>query len=630
MAFSRTQPIANLHGPSSLTDTHQEHPFADDTHTHHASQESVQRATPHSQADYLRWRPTYHVLPPYGWANDPCGPGYDPSTGLYHLAFQWNPKSAEWEDISWGHCVSRDLVHWVLGKEERWEEMRTVLSPTESYDREGIYTGCFVPEGPEGEEGVLSVVYTSVSHSPVRYTLPYFRGSESLSIATSSDAGRTWQRLPINPILPGAPSHLSVRAWRDPQVSTWPLLSRVLGRPEGTKYAIISGSVEDQGPNVFLYEIAQGGLTRWSFLALLVHLSPGLAKPTAWTGDLGKNWEVCNFLPHLVSLNAPDRAYMTMSTEGASRWGMQPGDVPNQGEAGRRPRWNLWMAGKMGKNGEGTPKVEHEFGGVLDHGCFYAANGFWDPVKERTISWGWILEDDLPPALRDAQAWAGVISVPRELFVLRVPHVAGTLSTPLDSIGCFDVTVEEGGLYTVETLGIRPLKEQELLRKGAREIKPAEVRLGKGNEVMHLGNPGKCWEFEGVVDVPEGTRKVGMYLRHSKDMQQCTELSFSPSAESITVSHTMAPSSLVRTMPTDAGPHTLLRYANGAREKLRIRVFCDNSVLEVFANDRFAMSCRMYPAEGADELSLFIDGEEGQGIMWDDVTVWAGLSVSGA
>jgi sucrose-6-phosphate hydrolase SacC (GH32 family) len=30
----------------------------------------------------------YHFTPPHGWMNDPCAPGYDAETKLYHIFYQ--------------------------------------------------------------------------------------------------------------------------------------------------------------------------------------------------------------------------------------------------------------------------------------------------------------------------------------------------------------------------------------------------------------------------------------------------------------------------------------------------------------------------------------------------------------
>ena len=30
----------------------------------------------------------YHLTPPHGWINDPCAPGYDTETKLYHIFYQ--------------------------------------------------------------------------------------------------------------------------------------------------------------------------------------------------------------------------------------------------------------------------------------------------------------------------------------------------------------------------------------------------------------------------------------------------------------------------------------------------------------------------------------------------------------
>src|SRR5215471_19015771 len=68
----------------------------------------------HQLKALLQWRPSFHLTAPHGWLNDPCAPGYDPSTRLYHLAFQWNPNGNDWGCISLGHSTSPDLLSWQI------------------------------------------------------------------------------------------------------------------------------------------------------------------------------------------------------------------------------------------------------------------------------------------------------------------------------------------------------------------------------------------------------------------------------------------------------------------------------------------------------------------------------------
>ena len=50
----------------------------------------------------------FHYAPSFGWINDPNGLHY--RDGLYHLYYQMNPVSKRWNNRSWGHAVSRDMV----------------------------------------------------------------------------------------------------------------------------------------------------------------------------------------------------------------------------------------------------------------------------------------------------------------------------------------------------------------------------------------------------------------------------------------------------------------------------------------------------------------------------------------
>lgn len=65
-------------------------------------------------------KPLLHFTPDTGWLNDPCGLLYD--NGVYHLYFQHNPFSTEWGNMTWGHAVSKDLLHWEQKDEALWPD----------------------------------------------------------------------------------------------------------------------------------------------------------------------------------------------------------------------------------------------------------------------------------------------------------------------------------------------------------------------------------------------------------------------------------------------------------------------------------------------------------------------------
>jgi beta-fructofuranosidase len=487
--------------------------------------------------------------------NDPCAPGYDPRTGLFHLFYQWTPHSHRWDRIAWGHATSRDLVRWEhdSGDVSRGTGALTqtpALRPDTAYDKEGVFTGCFWPAGPRGEPA-LSVFYTNVCAVPIHYSKPYIRGCEGLALATSTD-GRTWTKHTANPILPEEPAGLDVTGFRDPYVAPWAAMDRARGT-EGRLYGFISGGIRGEGPRVFLYDVDPADLTRWTYLRPLAFEGGG-----RWGGDLGRNIECTNFMT--LACGVEREVVVTGSEGGAPR--------PRGGE----PHYGPWMMGTL-EGGEFATTAA----GMVDWGGLYAFNTFLH--EGRRILWGWLVEEDLPEPIRAERGWTGCLGVPRELFLASYAGVTGTLKSQIADVGSFE-TLPSGEVITV---GIRPLAEFAALR---------------GPRIPPVQENGSRFRFDGqlacvinlMVQVTDETDEVALHVRVSEGGR--VSIVFHPQDEVIKVYREQSNAHPDIVKSTEEGPFTLLRSPE--IERLRMTVLLDGDVIEVFANERFALATRAY------------------------------------
>ncbi|MBQ1626859.1 MAG: DUF4980 domain-containing protein [Prevotella sp.] len=147
-----------------------------------------------------RFRPTYHHTPTYGWMNDPNGMFY--KDGVYHLYYQWNPYGSQWENMTWGHSSSRDLIH--------WEAQPTAIEA----DALGtIFSGSCVVDKKNDR---VVAFYTSAGQNQVQ------------SMAVSKDNGVTFQKNPTNPILTSNdPDFRDPKAFWNPEIQKWNLILAV-------------------------------------------------------------------------------------------------------------------------------------------------------------------------------------------------------------------------------------------------------------------------------------------------------------------------------------------------------------------------------------------------------------------
>jgi fructan beta-fructosidase len=135
-------------------------------------------------------RPQFHFTSPRGWNNDPNGMVY--YDGEYHLFYQRNPFGWDWGNMTWGHAVSTDMVHWTnLPDALHPDASGTMFSGTAVIDKDNV------AGFKTGDEDPIILFYTSAGG-----TNPWSEGvPHTQSIAYSNDRGRTWTKYAGNPIV---------------------------------------------------------------------------------------------------------------------------------------------------------------------------------------------------------------------------------------------------------------------------------------------------------------------------------------------------------------------------------------------------------------------------------------------
>ena len=147
-----------------------------------------------------KYRPLYHHTPVYGWMNDPNGMFY--KDGVYHLFYQWNPYGSQWENMTWGHSTSRDLIH--------WEAQPTAIEP----DALGsIFSGSCVVDKKNNR---IVAFYTSAGEK------------QTQSMAISKDNGNTFEKYKGNPVLVSKEEDFrDPKCFWNPEIQKWNLILAV-------------------------------------------------------------------------------------------------------------------------------------------------------------------------------------------------------------------------------------------------------------------------------------------------------------------------------------------------------------------------------------------------------------------
>lgn len=194
---------------------------------------------------------------------------------------------------------------------------------------------------------------------------------------------------------------------------------------------------------------------------------------------------------------------------------------------------------------------------TLDNGgALYAPQSMWDREGRRLL-WGWLWETR-PEAQFRAAGWAGVMSLPRVLHLGR-----------------------NGRLHQTPAPELHALRKKKLIQ-----------------ELSQL--KGDCVEI--VAKFDQGNNTPGLVIRLSPDQTEYTIITYDRLTRVLRIdrSHSSLDNDVmcdIRTAPVDLMPD----------EAIKLHVFLDRSVVEVFANEREVMATRIYPTR-PDSLGFNIVG----------------------
>ena len=307
-------------------------------------------------------RPGYHLTPWAGWMNDPNGFCF--FQGQYHMFYQYFPFKSRWDDMYWGHAVSRDLL--------QWEYKPAALAPDRYYDQDGVFSGSAMPL-PDGR---LLLMYTGV-----RLEIGTERPEKEVQTQCMAFGdGTNFEKYERNPVLdenalPAGGS--SRRDFRDP---------KMIRLKDGRHAALVANRSEDDSGQILIYTSADG--FSWKYETVLA----------ANRNRFGKMWECPDFF----------------ELDGKHVLLVSPQDMLPQGYEYHGGNGTLCLIGSFD---EENLAFTEDGNWSIDYGIdFYAPQTILTPDGRRVMI-GWMQNWDAC-AIREPEApWAGQMSLPREIHI---------------------------------------------------------------------------------------------------------------------------------------------------------------------------------------------------------------------
>ncbi|KAK4552098.1 hypothetical protein LTR86_010634 [Recurvomyces mirabilis] len=587
---------------------------------------------------FYTWRPRSHVLPPSGQIGDPCMHYTDPTTGLFHVGYLHNGAAG---------AKTSDLITWTDVAEDP-----TFIRAGGINDPVAVFDGSVIPYGINGTPTLL---YTSVSYLPIQWTVPYTKGSETQSLAVTYDGGANFTKLTEGPVIPGPPFPVTnVTGFRDPYVFQSPQLDAAAFSPNGTWYSVISGGIHGQGPSQFLFRQYDADFRDWEYLGEWWREEANSSwGDGTWAGRWGFNFEVGNvFALDTEGYNADGEVFTTLGAE----WSEVP-IIPQVSQF----REMLWAAGNITTSSNGSVHFNPTMAGKLDWGQWaYAAAGKLLPANssastasgtasDRFISYLWLTNNNFGTSAFPTvpQGWNSVLTTTREL-------AQGTIGNVIDNelvneTASWRVGSRDTATGTVELLTLRQAIAREIR---AAFVSNATRTFSQSGRTFSNSNPGYGNSSVSNLDFQQSpiskffmmTASIAFNTsaRSSDDLKagfkilsseyESTTIYYQFSNESLIVDRSNSSAAALTTpgllANNEAGRLRLFDIASGSNsssiETLNLTIVVDNSVVEIFANDRFVLSTWIWSwYDESTQISFYHEGSEE--VSFGNVTVYEGL-----
>lgn len=263
-------------------------------------------------------------------------------------------------------------------------------------------------------------------------------------------------------------------------------------------------------------------------------------------------------------------------------------------------KWSLFVMGDMVKRANGSAELEIKASGVLDWGNSYALNSFYDSKNDRRVVWGWS-QEDFSNRAGWAQGFVSTLTFPQEVCVLRISGVAAPAGGISEGSAIW--TENDDGTYDVVTLGQRPLPEVIAAIQGDKQtFYNMPITFNSYQELSEV-NSSRFHLQATVSKLPaaEAGNYIGLEIRASPGGEEFSQIKYYPFDN--TVLFDRANSSLLpyTGRAEFKGYFEPFEFANGTTETITFDVYVDGGLVEIFINNRFAMTNKIYPSR-ADAL----------------------------